>query len=76
MFCTKHLISRINNIHERYLRHVQQNYASDFEVILENANEKSVHQKYIELLTIEVNLNGLSPDIMSYIFKVKKKYTI
>ena len=40
----------------------------------ENANEKSVHQKCIEFLLIEVYkyLNGLSPDIMNTIFKLKQ----
>ena len=42
MFCTKHSIGRINSIHERCLRLIQQNYTSDFEVLLENANEKPV----------------------------------
>ena len=67
MFCTKHSIGRINSIHERCLRLIQQNYTSDFEVLLENSNEKPVHQKCIELLMIEVYkyLNDLSPDIMS-----------
>ena len=73
MFCTKHSIGRINSIHERCLRLIQQNYTSDFEVLLENSNEKPVHQKCIELLMIEVYkyLNGLSPDIMSDIFKLR-----
>ena len=71
MFCTKHSIGRINSIHERCLRLIQQNYTSDFDVLFENANEKPVHQKYIELLMTEVYkyLNDLSPDIMSDIFK-------
>ena len=74
MFCTKHSIGRINSIHERCLRLIQQNYASDFEVLLENAKEKPVHQKCIKLLMIEVYkyLNGLSPDIMSDIFKLRE----
>ena len=74
MFCTKHSIGRINSIHERCLRLIQQNFASDFEVLLENANEKQVHQKCIELLMIEVYkyLNGLSPDIMNEIFKLRE----
>ena len=65
MFYTKHSIGRINSIHERCLRLIQQNYTSDFEVLLENSNEKPVHQKCIEFLMIEVYkyLNGLSPDI-------------
>ena len=74
MFCTKHSIGRINGIHERCLRLIQQNYASDFQVLLENSNEKPVHQKCIELLMIEVHkyLDGLSPDILSDIFKLRK----
>ena len=73
MFCTKQSIGRINSIHERCLRLTEQNYASDFGVF-ENANEKPVHQKCIKLLTIEVYkyLNGLSPDIMSDIFKLRE----
>ena len=52
MFCTRHSIGRINSIHERCLRLIEQNFASDFEVLLENANEKQVHQKCIKLLMI------------------------
>ena len=44
MFSTKHSIGRINSIHERCLRLLQQNYTSDFEVFLENSNEKPVLQ--------------------------------
>ena len=74
MFCTKHSIGRINSIHEQCLRLTQQNYTSDFEVLLENSNEKPVHRKCIELLMIEVHkyVNGLSPDIMSDIFKLRE----
>ena len=74
MFCTKHSIGRINSIHERCLRLIQQYYTSDFEVLFENSNEKPVHQKCIELLMIEVYkyLNDLSPDIISDIFKVRE----
>ena len=55
-------------------RNLPQNYASDFEVLLEDANEKQVHQKCIKLLMIEVYkyLIGLSPDIMNDIFKLRK----
>ena len=74
MFCTKRFLRRINNIHERSLRLIQQNYRSEFERLLENANEKLVHQKCIQLLLIEVYkyLNGLSPDIMNTIFKLRQ----
>ena len=74
MFCTKHSIGKINSIHEQSLSLIQQNYASDSEVLLENANEKQAHQKCIEVLMTEVYkyLNGLSPDIMSDIFKLRE----
>ena len=74
MFYTKHSIGRINSILERCLRLIQQNYNSDFEVLLENSNEKPAHQKCIELLMIEVYkyLNGLFLDIMSDIFKFRE----
>ena len=50
------------------------NKTSDFEVLLENSNEKPVHQKCIELLMIEVYkyMNGLSPDIKSDTFKLRE----
>ena len=74
MFCTKHSIGRINSIYQRCLCLIQQNYTFDFEVLLENSNEKPVHQKCIELLMIEVYkyLNGLSPDMMSGTFKFRE----
>ena len=39
MFCAKHSIDRTNNIHERGLRLIQQNYTCDFEILIEEANE-------------------------------------
>ena len=74
MFCTKLSIGRISSIHEQCLCLIQQNYASDFEVILENANGKPVHQKCIELLLTEAYkcLNGLSLHIMSDIFNFRE----
>ena len=54
MFCTKRSLCEINNIYERCLRLIQQNCISEFERVLENANEKLVPQKCIELLLIEV----------------------
>ena len=50
---------------------MQQNYRSEFERLLEDANKNSVRQKCIEFLLIEVYkyLNVLSPDIMNTVFK-------
>ena len=72
IFFTKRSLRRIKKIHERCLHRIQENYISNLERLLENANEKSVHKKCIELLLTEVYkyLNGLSPDIMNTIFKL------
>ena len=74
MFCTKLSLRKINNILERCLRLVQQNYRSELERLLDNAHEKSIHQKCVEFLLIEnyKYLNGLSPDIMNTIFKLRQ----
>ena len=75
MFCTKRsLCGRIKNTHERCLCPIQQNYRYEFERYLENSNEKSVHQKCIGFLLIEVYkyLNGLSSGTMNNIFKLRE----
>ena len=52
----------------------QQNYTSDFEILLEDGNKKTTQQKPIEPLVTEVYkyLNGLSPDIINTIFKLRQ----
>ena len=74
MFCRKRSLCRIINIHERRLRLLHQNYLSEFERLQENANEKLVHQKCIDFLLVGVFkcLNGLSPDIMKKIFRLRQ----
>ena len=56
------------------MKTIQQNYRSELERLLENANGKSVHQKCIEFLLSQVYKysNGLSPDIMNTIFKLRQ----
>ena len=69
----------INNIHERCPPFIQQNYISEFERLLENANERSAHQKCIEFLLTEVYkyFNDFNPDIMNIIFKLRQNtYTL
>ena len=64
----------VHNIYERCLCLIQQNYRSEFERLLENVSEKSVHQKCIEFLLIEVckYLNALSNDIINTIFTLRQ----
>ena len=54
MFCSKKALQRLNNKHERYLHLIHQDYVSNFTTLLVNANEKSIHQKCLEFLMIEV----------------------
>ena len=56
------------------LRLMQQNYISELERLLENANEKSAYQECIEFLLIEVYKysSGLSPDIKDTILKLRQ----
>ena len=74
MFCLKKALHGFSSIHERSLRPIHQDYASNFIILLVNANEKSIHQKCLEFLMIEVYkyLNGLSPQIINDIFKFRK----
>ena len=72
--CRKRSLRRLTNIHEHCLCLVQLNYRSEFERLLEIANAKSVHQKCIEFLLIEVYkyLIRQSPDIMNTTFKLRQ----
>ena len=73
MFCSKKALHRLNNIHERPLV-ILQGCISQFIAPLFNTNEKSIHQTCLEFLMIEIYkcLNGLSFQIMSDIFKLRK----
>ena len=75
MFCTKHSLHRINNIHGWCLYLIQENEISEFERVSKNTNEcKSVHQKCKEFLLIEVYkyLNDLFLNIVSTVFNLRQ----
>ena len=67
MFCSKKALHRLNNIHERSLRLIHQNYKFQ----ISNFNTQKM---FIEFLIIKVYkyLNGLSPQIMNNVFKPRK----
>ena len=67
MFCTKHSTGRINSINEQCLRLIQQNYVSDFEVLLENVNEKPVHQKFINSLWLRFTNTWMAYLLISWV---------
>ena len=53
-FCSKKPLHRLNNIHEISLGLIHHDYVPNFITLLVNANEKSIHQKCLERLKIEV----------------------
>ena len=71
MFCLNKALHKLNNIHERSLRFILQDYVSKFIKLLVSSNEKSIHQKCLQFLVAEVYkyLNSLSPQIMNAIFQ-------
>ena len=62
MFCTKLLLVENSSFIDNVCNLSDKNYPSDFETLLEDGNERPVHQKCTELLTMKVSkyLNGLS----------------
>ena len=52
---------------------MQQDRTSNLNIILLDANDKSIHQTYLEFLMIDIYkyLNSLSPQIISAIFKLR-----
>ena len=67
MFGSKDAFHGLNNIHKKFLHLIHQDHVSSFITVFVNANEKSIHQKCLEILMIEGNkyLNGLSPQIIN-----------
>ena len=70
MFTSQYLNNALNSIHERALRLIYNDYELPFDRILENNKQKSIHQKNIETLAIEIYKfqAGLTPPIMSDLF--------
>ena len=62
--------NKINKIHERGLRLMTRDTRASFETLLENTESVSVHQKYLQVLMIEIYkcMNGLNPRFMKNIF--------
>ena len=54
MFTSPYLNNALNNIHERALRLIYNNHEKSFNSILTENNLKTIHQKSLELLAIEI----------------------
>ena len=74
MFTSRYLNNALNNIHERALHLIYNDYELPFDRILEDNKQKSIHQKNIESLAIEIYKfqAGLTPPIMSDLFVTRE----
>ena len=70
MLTSRYLNNALNRIHERDLRLIYNDYQKLFNSILTENNLKTIHQKNLESLAIEICKfqNGLSLSIMNDIF--------
>ena len=73
MFHSRKLNIQVNKFHERALRIVCQYYASLFSELLEKENSRTLHNRNIQLLAIEIFKlkNGLLPPFMNKAFMEK-----
>ena len=74
MFTSSCLNNVLHSIHERALRLIYNNYEFPLDITLEDNKPKSIHQKNIESLAIEIYKfqAGLTPPIMSELFVTRK----
>ena len=74
MFHNPSLNNKINPLHERCLRIICNEKYSNFEKLLAKDNSVSIHYNNVHTLAIEMYkvANGLSPDIMNDIFKLRE----
>ena len=54
MFTSQYLNNALSSIHERALRLIYSDYGLPFDIILEDNKQKSIHQKNMESLAIEI----------------------
>ena len=74
MLHSRTLDNRNNNIHERALRLTHKDNKSSFKELLEKDHSVTVHYKNLQVLVTEIFKvkNNLAPDIMKYVFELKK----
>ena len=79
MFCSRTSMNKLNNIHEKCLRLVTNDYDSNFSELLESSHELSIHKTCVNYLMIEVYkyLHELSPGLITDILTLwKNPYNI
>ena len=73
MFCSRTSMNNLNNIHEKCLHLVKNDFDSNFNKLLESSHELLIHKTCINYLIIEVfiYLQGLSPELMTHILTLR-----
>ena len=76
MICARESNFRLNRVQEIALRIILKDYISSFSDLLTLLNEKTIHQRCINFFLTEVfkYQNGLSPELMNEVFKLKSNY--
>ena len=70
MFCSRQSNNLINKVHERGLRLTCRDETKDFQQILREQNEITIHQRNLQVLMTEVYkiVNNIAPSIMNSLF--------
>ena len=78
MFCSRKSNDKVNRLHERSLRIVNNDFESSYEELLSKCNSFSIHDQNIHCLAIEIYkvANGLSAGEFENLFDFKDQYTI
>ena len=73
--CTRESNDRLNRVYERTLRIISGDYTSSFSDLVIVLNIKTICQRSMNFLMTEVfkYLNGLPPDLLNDVFKLKSK---
>ena len=73
MFCSRQSNNLINEVHERSLRLTYRDETKDFQQILREQNEITIHQMNLQVLMTEVYkvVNGVAPPIMNSLLEFR-----
>ena len=73
MFCSRQSNNITNKVHERGLRLTYRDKTKDFQQILREQNEITIHQRNLQVLMTEVYtiVNGITSPIMDSLFQFR-----
>ena len=71
MFCSRKSSNLVNKVQERTLRLTYKDKQSDFQTLMNENNETSVHQRNLQILMTEIykTKNNYAPPIMHHLFQ-------